>query len=330
MLSRQFVEDLWYGNNSYSRLLAPLGWLYATTMVLRRWAYRCGLLPVQRLPIPVIVVGNITVGGTGKTPLIIWLANFLRQNGYHPGIVSRGYGGKAKHYPQQVRPDSDPYMAGDEPVLIAQRTGCPVATSPHRYQAARRLSEHTGCDLILCDDGLQHHALHRDIEIAVVDGDRRFGNGRCLPAGPLREPVGRLQRMDMVVANGHAGKNQYLMTYQPQSPRALHDPTVSCDIDSLAGKSVHVVTGIGNPQRFYDYLRSRRLTLIKHNFPDHHQFRREDLRFDDDFPIFMTEKDAVKCRRFNIPDCWYIPIDAVMTTAFEYRFKKLIDEVING
>lgn len=330
MISHQFIEELWYGESAYSTLLTPVSWLYAVAMLLRRLLYASGIVPVQRVPVPVIVVGNITVGGTGKTPLIIWLAQFLKQQGYRPGIVSRGYGGTVKHWPQQVRPDSNPYLVGDEPVLIAQRTHCPVAISPYRYHAAKALTEHTDCDLILCDDGLQHHALYRDIEIAVVDGGRQFGNGRCLPAGPLREMVRRLKSVDLVVGNGVSGKSQYLMEYLPLPPRSVQDEGRQCDIAAFAGQPVHAVAAIGNPERFFSYLRGQQLNITKHIFPDHHPFKPEDLKFDDGLPVLMTEKDAVKCREFAGPNCWYIPIEAKMASVFEHRFATLLNEVIDG
>ena len=326
----QFLEKLWYENHRLSVVLAPLAWLYGAAMWLRRLGYIAGLLPVGELPVPVIVVGNITVGGTGKTPLVIWLAQFLKEKGFRPGIVSRGYGGRPSKVPQQARPDSNPELVGDEPVLLAQRTGCPVAVSPHRFVAARELVKHTGCNVILCDDGLQHYALGRDIEIAVLDGDRRFGNGRCLPAGPLREPASRLQSVDMVVANGKAGKSEFLMEYTPLPLRSLADDSRRIQVDNLRGREVHAVAGIGNPVRFFSYLRSQGLNIIKHAFPDHHPFRAADFRFGDELPIVMTEKDAVKCRRFATDRFWYLPIEAVLPAAFQHRLGVLLEELADG
>ena len=330
MLSQKFLEELWYGDHPLSFFLVPLSWLYAAVIMLRRFAYASGIVPVQRVAVPVIVVGNITTGGTGKTPLIIWLAEYLAARGHHPGVISRGYGGKAKKWPQQVRPDSNPFLVGDEPVLIAQRPRCPVAVSPRRYVAAREVLEHTNCDILLCDDGLQHYSLARDIEIAVIDGDRRFGNGRCLPAGPLREPVSRLKKVDMVISNGKPGKNEHLMEYIPGKLHSLIDDNHEMDLENFRGREIHVVTGIGNPARFYSYLRKFEIRIIKHEFPDHYFYARTDLKFNDDFPVVMTEKDAVKCREFANDRFWYLPVSAKLGEAFQYRLSVLLGELFDG
>ena len=331
MFTPQFIEELWYGHHALSWLLLPLSWLYAGFALLLRAAYAIGILPVQRVSVPVIVVGNLTVGGTGKTPLVIWMADYLKQRGLHPGIVSRGYGGTAKQWPQQVRPDSNPLTVGDEPVVIARRTGCPVAISPNRYAAASELVQHTGCDIILCDDGLQHLELERDLEIAVIDGVRQFGNGRCLPAGPLREPVSRLRSVDMIVGKGQAGKNQFLMEYTALRLQSLNRERPEYrELETFAGKTVHAVAGIGNPSTFFALLRSRGVQTIRHVFPDHHRYRPEELNFDDGLPVVMTEKDAVKCEGFALPDMWFLPIQAKMSNAFEHRFSILIQELQRG
>ena len=330
MLTPQFLDRLWYSNHPLSILLLPLSWLYAGYIALRRFAYLAGALPVQKVNVPVIVVGNITVGGTGKTPLIIWLGEYLSQKGKKPGFISRGYGGSSKKWPQQVRADSNPFLVGDEPVLIAQRSKCPVAVSPNRYIAAMELLTHTDCDILLCDDGLQHLNLYRDIEIAVIDGDRRFGNGRCLPAGPLREAIAQLDKVDLVVANAKAGKNEFLMEYLQSGIVSLEDDSEFLAIEELRGKDVHAVAGIGNPQRFFSYLRSMGIRVIKHEFPDHHHFESKDLDFNDELAIVMTEKDAVKCRQFKIKNCWFLKIDVEMGPTFEHRLNILLKEFIDG
>jgi len=274
MLSSDFIEALWYKKrHPLSFVLVPFGWLYQIVMMVRYQLYQSGLLPVQRAPVPVIIVGNISVGGTGKTPLVIWLANYLKQQGFNPGIVSRGYGGAAKKWPQQVRSDSDPTMVGDEPVLIARKTGCPVAASPQRYAAIEGLVQHPKCDIVICDDGLQHHGLARDIEIAVIDGLRRHGNQRCLPAGPLREPPGRLKTIDIVVSNGLPEKGEHTMEYSPQQCILLINENQQCNIDDFKGKTIHAVAGTGHPARFFSMLRKLGLNIIEHKFPDHYSYK---------------------------------------------------------
>lgn len=330
MLSSEFIESLWYGKHPLSLLLLPLSWFYQFFMFLRRQGYNLGLLPIKRVNYPVIVVGNVTVGGTGKTPLVIWLAEYLKQQNLNPGIVSRGYGGAATRWPQQVRPDSDPYMVGDEPVVIARRTACPVAASPDRYAAAEGLIEYEKCNILICDDGLQHHALARDIEIAVIDSSRRFGNGRCLPAGPLRESLGRLKSVDMVVSNGKPEHGEYQMEYILQPLRMLVDEKKQMDIDRLKDQTVHAVAGIGNPAKFFALLRKHGINTIEHRFQDHHRYTRRDIEYGDDLPVVMTEKDAVKCIEFADSHHWYIPIDVKMGNIFEHRFSMLLKDIIDG
>ncbi|MFT7459874.1 MAG: tetraacyldisaccharide 4'-kinase [Planctomycetota bacterium] len=330
MLSPQFLNQLWYAKHPLFYLLLPLSWLYLGFVTIRRFAYTTGVLPVQKVSVPVIVVGNITVGGTGKTPLIIWLGEYLKRQGMKPGFISRGYGGRASKWPQQVRADSNPTLVGDEPVLIAQRTQCPVAVSRNRFVAAKELLEHTDCDILLCDDGLQHLSLHRDIEIAVIDGDRRFGNGHCLPAGPLRESVRQLNKVDMIVSNAKAGKNEFLMEYVPAGFIGLNDEDKYLEPESLRGKDIHAVAGIGNPQRFFSYLRSLGMRVIKHEFPDHFHYEAKDLQFADELPIVMTEKDAVKCRKFALENCWYLKIDVSISKVFEHRLNILLKDINDG
>ena len=329
MFSHSFTERLWYKKHFLSLILLPISWFYYLYICIRSLAYKAGLLPKYSVDIPVIIVGNISVGGTGKTPLVIWLSNFLCQQGYRPGILSRGYGGKSGKWLQQVRPDSDPYFLGDEPVLLAQRTKCPVAVSPDRYLAAVQLVEHNDCNVLLCDDGLQHLALDRDLEIVVIDGDRRFGNGRYLPAGPLREPVSRLSSVDMIVSKGKTGKNEYLMEYIYGDLISVKD-NEEISIDSFKNQTIHSVTGISNPVLFYEYLYSKNIQLIKHVYPDHHNFIPEDLLFKDNLPVVMTEKDAVKCRQFASTNTWYLPIDASFDDIFHHRIMTLTRELFNG
>jgi len=319
------LEAHWYRPGPLPVLLLPLSALYCLVVLARRAAYRVGLLPRFRLPVPVIIVGNITVGGTGKTPLVIWVTGFLKARGYRPGIVSRGYGGRASSWPQQVRADSDPYVVGDEAVLLARRCDCPMAVGPDRVSAARALLEYSDCDILVSDDGLQHYPLERDIEIAVVDGVRRFGNGHCLPAGPLREPRRRLEEVDLVVSNGPGGRLEYPMRIRPGVPRRLDDPGQSQPLEVFHGVTVHAVAGIGHPERFFDVLRRAGLQVQAHPFPDHHRFSAGDLDFGDGAPVFMTEKDAVKCQRFAAGHHWYLPVDAEPDERFAARLGALVD-----
>lgn len=304
------IDHYWYGRHPLMALLLPLTGLFRAVVWLRRRAYRRGLLRVHKLSVPVIVVGNITVGGTGKTPLVAWLAGFLREAGYAPGIVLRGYGGKARHWPQQVRPDSDPVVVGDEAVLLARHSQCPMAVGPDRAAAAQALIDHHACTVIIADDGLQHYALARDIEILVIDGVRRFGNGLCLPAGPLREPLSRIKEVDLVVTNGLAGRLEFPMKMVGDVACRLNDPHTARPLAQFAGQTVHAVAGIANPKRFFASLHKAGLHCIEHPFPDHHAFRPEDVSFEDGAPVLMTEKDAVKCRRFASDLDWYVPVAA--------------------
>jgi len=304
------LDYYWYNKSFITLVLLPVSWLFCFVAILRRALYRLGVFKVHQLSVPVIIVGNISVGGTGKTPLVTWLVDILRSNGYTPGIVSRGYGGQATHWPQQVRVDSDPRMVGDEAVLLSQRCACPMAVGPKRVEAAEALLAHTDCDIIVADDGLQHYALGRDLEIAVVDGVRRFGNQHCLPAGPLREPLSRLASVDAVVTNGVPGVREYRMDLIPGTLRNLKAPGRRATLDDFAGKTVHAIAGIGNPPRFFRQLETQGITVIEHAFADHHPFTQDDIIFDDGLPVLMTEKDAVKCQEFSGEQHWCVPVDA--------------------
>jgi len=314
-----WLQQTWYTRSGASQALRPLSWLFCGVVLLRQTLYRLHVLRTHRLQAPVIVVGNLTVGGTGKTPLVIAIVKILQRAGYRPGIISRGYGGKARSWPQQVRPDSDPVMVGDEPILIARQTGCPMAVGPDRVAAGRSLLQHADCDIVICDDGLQHYALWRDVEILVVDGVRRFGNGFCLPAGPLREPVRRKDTVEFIVTGGPPINHEYSMAYRGETLVNLVQPEITRSLDELAGQRVHAVAGIGNPPRFFAALRQAGLQVEPHAFADHHAYRQPDLDFGDAAPVIMTEKDAVKCQRFGRDNLWYLPIEAELNAEFETR-----------
>ncbi|HEU0187104.1 MAG TPA: tetraacyldisaccharide 4'-kinase [Gallionellaceae bacterium] len=319
------LQRLWYGISPLHLLLVPLSALFYLLSATRRQLYRLGIFRSVRLPVPVIVVGNITVGGSGKTPLTLWLAQQLIAQGFRPGIVSRGFGG-SNVTPQPALPDSSPDSVGDEPVLMAQRGLCPVWVGRDRPAAAQTLLQaHPECDVIISDDGLQHYRLQRDVEIVVVDGVRRFGNGWLLPAGPLREPVARLRNVDAVVVNGgSAGHNEYPMQLLGEKFHNLRQLTRIASAADFAGQQPHALAGIGHPERFFGHLRQMGLTPRTHAFPDHYRYRAEDMAFGDAAPILMTEKDAVKCRAFAPEQCWALRVDAqVDFSLIQHILKKI-------
>ncbi len=308
-LLTRFLGWIWYRRNPLKWLLWPLSLVYRAVVRVRQVSYRVGLKSVTRLPVPVIIVGNITVGGTGKTPCVIWLARELMARGIRVGVVSRGYGGKDSIWPQRVEPGSDPAMIGDEPVLIARATDCRVVVGPNRVAAARSLLDHTEVDVLLSDDGLQHHALGRDMEIAVVDGLRGLGNGFCLPAGPLREQATRLRTVDAVLVNGgtwyYTGVLRVSMV--PQRVYQLAG-TAERSLEDFRGEHVHAVTGIGNPQRFFDLLTEAGVIVKAHSLLDHAHLKPSNLEFRDQMLVLITEKDAVKCESFATEKVWCVAV----------------------
>jgi tetraacyldisaccharide 4'-kinase len=320
-----WLQTHWYRKSFVSFALLPLSWLYLLLSGVRRSLYRSGMLRRTRLSVPVVVVGNITVGGTGKTPLVIWLTELLRQQGYRPGIVARGYRGRSRQWPVYVRAQSDPDQVGDEPVLLA-RSGCPVMAAPDRVLAARTLVDEHDCNIIVSDDGLQHYAMARDIEIAVIDGTRRFGNGYCLPAGPLREPTTRLRSVHARVTNGTPRAGELSMRLQPLRFRSVGAPDSERPIDAFAGEQVHALAGIGNPSRFFQQLRELDIDPIEHALPDHYRYRSQDIEFADDVPVIMTEKDAVKCQSFADQRCWYLEVEARPDPAFAEQILRLLQK----
>jgi tetraacyldisaccharide 4'-kinase len=309
------LERAWYRPRRWLWLLWPLQALMRVLVACRRRAYRHGWLPSHRLPVPVIVIGNITVGGTGKTPLTAFVVQQLQTLGFKPGIVSRGYRSQPPFYPFSVSADTDVDLSGDEPLLLARQTKVPVVIDPDRVRGARALLE-LGCTIIVSDDGLQHYRLQRDLEIHVIDAARQLGNRWLLPAGPLREPPSRLQQIDLRVANGAATpvigehgmqlRSGDLLSLDRRRQRAVAD---------WRGQRVHAVAGIGNPERFFRQLEQSGVVVERHPFGDHHRFQPADLPWTD-APIVMTEKDAVKCQQFDRDDLWYLPVTAHLSPAF--------------
>jgi len=311
VIFRGWLERVWYGGGAGGWLLLPLSVLFIVATAARRLAYRSGLFTVRHPGVTVVVVGNISVGGTGKTPLVIWLARALAEQGVAVGVVSRGYGARrATQRPMRVSAELSADDVGDEPMLIAARTCVPVVVGRDRCAAAAMLAS-DGVELIIADDGMQHYALGRDVEIAVVDGRRRFGNGRLLPAGPLREPLARLDVVDRVVINGGQAKgpSELRMDLAGDTIFNLSDGRAMSLADA-AGRRWHALAGIGDPERFFTMLEGSGLVLIRHPFPDHAPLAPADLDFGDELPVIMTEKDAVKCRPFAGARCWVLPVEA--------------------
>lgn len=325
----------WQQRKGLAAVLRPLSLVFGGLAALRRLLFRVRLLDEVRLPVPVIVVGNIAVGGSGKTPVVDWLVTVLRAAGRSPGIVSRGYGGAVEGVALVDR-DSDPAQVGDEPVLLARLAGCPVAVGRDRPAAARALlAAHPECDLIVADDGLQHYRLARDIEIVVVD-EATLGNAWLLPAGPLREPLARLAAVDLVIAHGELSASTrralgvvpvFGMTLGGTGFRALRDPDEWRTASAFRGRPVHALAGIGRPERFFEQLRAMGLEVVGHPFPDHHAYVPADLDFAPGEAKLMTSKDAVKCAAFAPDNTWEFPVKATIGSGAAER---ILEKLSNG
>ncbi|MEO8461393.1 MAG: tetraacyldisaccharide 4'-kinase [Dokdonella sp.] len=320
------LQSIWYRPAPPPWSLRALVPVYRALRAIDLAPYRFGWREPEVLPVPVIVVGNISVGGTGKTPLVIALVEALRARGFSPGVVSRGYGGSAR-VPQLLGDNADPNVVGDEPCLIQRRTRAPVAIGRDRPSAARLLLREK-VDVVIADDGLQNPSLARAIEICVIDGERRFGNGFLLPAGPLREPVERLETVNFRVCNGgNPATDEVPMQLCGGMAVAVNDATITRPLRDFADTSVHAIAGIGNPERFFATLRAHRIDVIAHLFPDHYAYRPDDLEFVDELPVLMTEKDAIKCAPFAPGHCWQGPVRAEVPAAF---FERLIERLRHG
>jgi tetraacyldisaccharide 4'-kinase len=307
--------DPWHRRGAVAWLLWPASLAFAVVVSLRRLFYRVGIFRRTHPGIPVIVVGNITVGGSGKTPLVLWIAEFLKSKGFSPAIISRGYGGKALA-PVAATIASEAADVGDEPIVLSRRSGCPVWVGADRIAVAKALREqHKEVDVLILDDGLQHYAMRRDLEIAVLDS-RGLGNGKFLPAGPLREGAGRLKSVDAVVTNGFSWEKSFSMQLVGDTLHRMADARDRRPASAFAGQSMHAVAGIGNPNRFFLHLRALGIRALPHPFRDHHPFIPQDLAFGDALPVVMTEKDAVKLRRAAQPDWWVLPVTARPDPAF--------------
>lgn len=327
-----FWLNAWYDGRWWLWLLWPLSLLLQGVAGLRR---RYLQARAQSLPVPVVVVGNITLGGTGKTPMIIALVRYLQAQGLRPGVISRGYGGTAPAYPYPVTATSPVSESGDEPLLIALETGCPVMVGANRIAAATQLIRNHQCDIVLSDDGMQHYKLSRQWEICLLDGARLLGNGLCLPAGPLREGPRRLQHVDSVVLNGTPQPSPQLDQVLKLSPSPVHTmqlrPAHWCnlltgerrtlaELDFSGAAVVNAISGIGNPERFFTTLRELGIAVRGRAFPDHYAFSAEDLAYVGSKPLLMTAKDAVKCQSFAQPDWWYLSVEADLSEALLQQF----------
>jgi len=321
----RYLLDIWYKDHFIGAALLPSGFLFSDFVKFRRWLYKIGVKKSEALPVPVIIVGNITVGGTGKTPLCIYLANLLQNEGYRVGIISRGYGGDV--VTKMVSSNSKAAEVGDEALLMVQRTNCPIAVGAKRVETGNFLLKHSPCDVILADDGLQHYALKRDIEIAVIDGERRFGNSICLPAGPLREPIERLNTVDFVIVNGESTENT---AWHEWEMRLIGEVAVNLltgekkPLADFKNTECRAIAGIGNPERFFKQLEKAGLSnRTDYSFPDHHFFTADEIIFKTQ-PVFMTEKDAVKCKSFATENHWFVPVNVQLSAEFETQFLNLL------
>ncbi len=328
--ARRQPPTYWFDGHPPPWFARVLSSVYSGAVAVRAALYRKGLLRSRHPGKPVLVVGNLIAGGSGKTPLIIAIVERLLAEGFKPGVASRGYGREQSRIARWVEAGTDTLLGGDEPVLIARRTGVPVRVDRDRVAAARALIG-AGCDIIVCDDGLQHYRLARDIEIEVIDGRRRYGNRLPLPAGPMREPPERGDRCDFRVVNlggeqADSGFGEWPMHLRAQDAVPLHGHRGAA-LSAFAGQRVHAVAGIGDPERFFTMLRGLDIAVVPHAFADHHRYRAEDLRFGSDLPVLMTEKDAVKCSAFDSERCYSVPICAELPEAF---WVELLDRLKAG
>lgn len=324
------ITAAWYSGHPALSLLRPLEWLYRAVVQRKRARFLAGEGEIYRAPVPVVVVGNITVGGTGKTPMILWLIEHCRRQGLRVGVVSRGYGAQPPQLPWRVQADQLASVAGDEPLLIVQRSGVPLMIDPDRSRAVAALLAAEPLDLILSDDGLQHYRLARDLELVLIDAARGLGNRHCLPAGPLREPIERLQSVDALLYNGAASDLQdgYGFTLQPRTLVNLRSGEQQPLSHFPAGQALHAVAGIGNPQRFFNTLEGLHWRPVAHAFADHASYSAELLSFSPALPVLMTEKDAVKCRTFAADDWWYLAVDAEPSAAFVAWFDQQLQRLV--
>jgi len=317
--------SFWYSNSKIAYLLLPFSLLFWLISSIRRFLFQSGILQSYHAPVPVIIVGNLSVGGNGKTPVVVWLVQQLQQRGLKCGVISRGYGSQSESYPLLVNTKTDPVIGGDEPVLIAKRTGVPVCISANRQEAINLLIKNHDCDVIISDDGLQHYKLQRDVEIVVMDAQRELGNGFVLPAGPLRELPRRLQSVDLIITNG--GENRYSDVVMQLVPHSAINLVTNEKRALTSFQQGVAIAGIGNPQRFFDMLQGLGIQLVQTKaFQDHQKFTAELFQtLPANQPLLMTEKDAVKCGQFAQNNWWYVPVDAELSGQ---KATALLDKIV--
>ncbi|WP_192022885.1 MULTISPECIES: tetraacyldisaccharide 4'-kinase [Shewanella] len=323
------VNKIWYQGHPAKWLLMPLSWLFGLITWLRRLGFSLGIKQAETLPVPVIVVGNITAGGSGKTPTVIYLIDLLRQHGYKPGVISRGYGVKINGV-KAVNLTDKAVDVGDEPAMIVARTNVPMVVGAKRIDAAQKLLSDFDVDVIISDDGLQHYALARDIELAIVDGQRRYGNECLIPAGPLREGIWRLNTIDWVINNGGSAQNDEVAMQLAPCSLTRVDSAASSNTSSWQSEPAVAMAGIGNPQRFFDSLCALGYDIVQtHEFEDHQAFDKQALaQLSEEHPLIMTEKDAVKCRDFAQQNWWYLPVNAKLNKSFDQAFLNRLEQVV--
>ncbi|MFI4938126.1 MAG: tetraacyldisaccharide 4'-kinase [Candidatus Berkiellales bacterium] len=321
--------NFWQRKSWLTILLLPLAWLFQLATRLR-YEWHVTVKGQAHFNIPIIMVGNISLGGTGKTPLVAWLQDHLSQQGFTPGIVMRGFKGKNGSAVMNVTPQHTAECVGDEALMLVRKCQCPLVIGKNRVRAVQYLLEHfPQVDVVISDDGLQHYALGRDVEIAVIDGTRRLGNGYCLPAGMLREAPSRLKQVDFVVVNGEVAHHEWKMTTRlSETIYNVANPPQTKKLQEFSGKTVHAIAGIGNPARFFSMLTDHGIHIIEHAFADHYAFNANDLHFQDDLPILMTEKDAVKCAQFSAgplkDSLWAVPLTVSLPEEFGYLLLRRI------
>jgi len=328
------LQYYWYESSLSATLvtgvLLPLSWLYCLITAIRRKLYQLKIKKSLACDVPVVVVGNIVVGGSGKTPLLIELCEYVRACGFNPGVVSRGYGGSIHDGVQQVTKEHNAKQVGDEPLMIFEQVHVPVVVGADRVSAINSLLENNHCDIVFSDDGLQHYRMQRDLEIAVIDASRQFGNGLCLPAGPLRERVTRLKEVDLVVYNAATASTACSYALQLTGFKQLHGDELRSVNDFTDGVVIHAVAGIGYPARFFKQLTNSGIEIIEHAFPDHHSYAASDFSDWQDECIIMTEKDAVKCRKFDLTNAWVSCVKAVMTKQLRSQLDSKLLPLLNG